>query len=74
MYAVSYAIEDNGTVHYGDVTEYSYAKVAEACYEGSLMTTEADHNFLYTYILKRVDSNAIKVEYAPNGNSTGSEE
>lgn len=59
----AYAVLEDGTYVYSDVSNYSVFKVADYLYKNILMNTLEAHNYLYNNILKVVDSNYAETDY-----------
>lgn len=59
----AYAKLSDGSYVYTDSIEYTIFDIAERLYQGSLMRTQAAHEYLYDNILNIVNKEYIKVEY-----------
>lgn len=59
----AYAVLEDGTYVYGDISHYSVYKIADYLYQHIQMNSLNSHNYLYDNILKVVDSNYKTVDY-----------
>ncbi len=59
----AYAVLEDGTYLYSDVSSYSIFDIAEKLYKNKLMNTYYGHSYLYNNILSIVDSSYEEVDY-----------
>ena len=62
----AYAELSDGTYVYTDAVIYTAYDIAKVLYDGSLMSNDVSHNYLYDNILSVVKPDYVKVEYAKN--------
>lgn len=67
----AYAKLKDGTVYYGDISEYSIYDVAVMLYENNLMRTYNGHVYLYDKVIKKVNSKNEEVDYDWSNTLTG---
>jgi len=59
----AYAKLSDGTYVYTDCYEYTFYDIADALYQGCLMSSKTAHDYLYTDILSKVNKDYIMKEY-----------
>ncbi|MBE5957281.1 MAG: hypothetical protein E7254_00250 [Lachnospiraceae bacterium] len=59
----AYAVLSDNTVKYSDIYEVNVYGIADTLYKKKMMSTEAGHNYLYSDILKKVNSSYTAIRY-----------
>lgn len=63
----AYALMEDGTYYYSDVSSYRVVDIAKVLYEKTLMNNLSGHKYLYQNILKVVDADYKEVDYDWSG-------
>lgn len=59
----AYAMLEDGTYVYSDISEYSVYDICDKLYQSTKMNTLENHNYIYNNILKLVNPNYKEVDY-----------
>lgn len=62
----AYAVLEDGSYIYSDISDYSIARVADKLYKDHLMNTLEAHNYLYDNILSKVYEGYETVDFIWN--------
>ena len=70
----AYAVLDDGSYVYSDISDYSIARVADKLYQGKLMNTKSSHSYLFENILSKVFKDYEEVDFIWNNTVVKPEE